>query len=72
MGYHSSHRRAQSREAGQVFRLRGLDDAATYEVKDMDTGKVTEYTGAELMSGLPVELPTPQQAALISYRRAAK
>ena len=48
-------------------------DAATCEFKDMDTGKVVEYAGAELMKrGLPIGLPTPQQAAPISYKRAAK
>lgn len=53
-----------------MYRLRGLDEAATYAFTDIDTGKVTELTGADAMKrGIAIELPKTQQAALIPYKR---
>jgi len=59
-------------DSEQGFKLRGLDAAATYEFKDLDTGKAAQYSGTELVKcGLPVAVSKPQQAALLNYRRLA-
>ena len=68
-----AYRRAQSAEKERLLRLRGLDPAARYEFRDVDTGKTTQYGGAELMKqGLPLELLQAPQAALITYKRVGK
>jgi hypothetical protein len=66
-------RRAGSPYESARFALRGLDEAATYAVKDADTGQTTEYTGKDLMDkGLLASCPAQPQALLLSYQRAAK
>jgi len=63
-------RRAMCREAAVSLRLRGLEPAATYELRDFDGGPVRRARGGELMrKGLRVELPSPRSAATIAYRR---
>jgi alpha-galactosidase len=64
-------RRTACGQAGQTFRLRGLDPAATYEVTDLDEGKPRKVSGKELMeNGLAVEIKDKPGAAVISYRKA--
>ncbi len=66
-------RRSGSPYESARFTLRGLDEAATYAVKDADTGQTTEYTGKDLMEkGVLASCPTQPQALLLSYQRAAK
>jgi alpha-galactosidase len=62
-------RRDESSVASMHFKLRGLDSAATYEIKNFDLPATTRGTGHDLMSsGLPVHLGTAPAAATISYK----
>jgi hypothetical protein len=50
--------------------LRALDPEATYRVEDLDTGSVTEASGADLMEpGLMVRMPERPGARALVYRR---
>ena len=52
-----------------TVRLRGLDAAATYELKDFDKGTF-KASGTELMEkGLTVELTGKPDSATIAYRK---
>lgn len=63
-------RRSRSPDASARLKLRGLDRDASYEVRDLETGRVTRSRGAELLDGgLPVILPHAPSAATIAYRR---
>ena len=54
------------------FRLRGLDAAAHYTVKNMDSPGTTEFTGKALMEdGIPVTLEKQPESALIGYRKSS-
>jgi alpha-galactosidase len=63
-------RRDDSTVTSMQFKLRGLDAAATYELKNYDVAGVTRATGHELMSaGLAVRLASAPAAVTITYRR---
>ena len=51
------------------FKLQHLDESATYEVEDADTGKIREISGKALSQGLEIVLPEPQSSALFFYRK---
>jgi alpha-galactosidase len=52
------------------FKLRGLDAAARYAVRDLDSGAVSEYTGRELLEkGLPVSITAAPGSLLLVYER---
>jgi alpha-galactosidase len=63
-------RRQDCSEATQVFRLRGLDPAAQYEMANFDVAGATVVSGRDLMDkGLTVEIKEKPGAAVIVYRR---
>jgi alpha-galactosidase len=63
-------RRDDNQQASQAYRLKGLDEDSTYEVKNADEKTTAEMSGKELMeSGLTIDLPRPRSAALIFYRK---
>ncbi len=63
-------RRTQSDEASRRLKLCGLDQEATYELRDLDRESPIRATGRVLMSeGLLAELRHRPQALLIKYRR---
>jgi len=62
-------RRAQSIYEAATLKLRGLDPAGRYEVRDLDTDSTRTATGEELAAGLRVELKQQPQAAVVMYRR---
>jgi alpha-galactosidase len=62
-------RRADSKTAEMVFKLEGLDPAASYTIKNLDGDTITK-PGRELMnSGLKVNIPSAPGSALIVYSR---
>jgi len=64
-------RRAESCYETARFKLRGLDPAARYTVRHLDSEETTETTGQELMEkGLQVTLPNQPQASVITYQRS--
>lgn len=66
-------RRANSAYESARFRLRGLDETATYLIVDADSGQSAEYTGKDLMDkGILAACPSKPQALLLTYRRAAR
>jgi len=66
-------RRKDCGEAVQIYRLRGLDPAATYEVTNFDVEGSTTVRGADLMEkGLTVEIKDKPGAAVITYRLQKK
>jgi hypothetical protein len=67
------YRRSLCDAAEQQFRLRGLEDDATYDVRDMDAepSASRRFKGSELMrEGLPVSLHDRPRAAIVTYGRA--
>jgi len=51
------------------IKLRGLENNATYELFYEDYGIKVNKTGAELMQGLDITIPTKPASLLISYRK---
>jgi alpha-galactosidase len=63
-------RRPDSPFESARFKLRGLDPAARYKVADMDSKRVSEFTGRELLdTGLPVSIPVAPSAVILTYSR---
>jgi alpha-galactosidase len=63
-------RRLESPYASARFALRGLDPAATYEVRNVDAEGATKLSGRELMErGLGVSIPDRPGAAIVLYQR---
>jgi len=62
-------RRGSSLDTAAQFPLRGLSADVPYAVTDLTNGDTREIGGADLLTGLAVELPTPRSAALLVYRR---
>jgi alpha-galactosidase len=53
-----------------VIPLKGLDSAAQYEVKDLETGQIQIATGSDLLKkGLPVIIQEQPGSVLMSYRK---
>ena len=62
-------RRTRSEEASMALKLRALDAAAAYEIRNLDVEGTTRAAGRELMEkGLRLKLAR-RQAALITYKR---
>jgi len=62
-------RRPRSEEASMALKLRGLDAAAVYEIRNLDLEGTTRAAGRELMAkGMRLKLPR-RQAALMTYKR---
>jgi alpha-galactosidase len=61
-------RRAEAGSAELPVRLRGLDPAARYTLRNLETAESREAGGAELMSGeFALELPSPRSAGVWQY-----
>lgn len=66
-------RRENCGEAKQVYRLRGLDPAARYELTNFDVAGTTVMSGADMMDkGMTVEIKDKPGAAVIMYRKAQR
>ncbi|WP_158750428.1 alpha-galactosidase [Acidobacterium sp. S8] len=66
-------RRENSPFTTAQFKLQGLDPAAHYSVKNLDSPASTEFTGKVLMQeGLAVTLQDQPASALLMYRKSAK
>jgi len=63
-------RRAQSPIEKERFKLRGLDAAAQYSVRNIDTPGELRFSGRELEEqGLPVEIKDMPGAVIITYEQ---
>jgi alpha-galactosidase len=64
-------RRPKSLYSSAIFKLRGLSPEATYEVKNLDTGRSDRMSGKELggSKGLLIEVKGQPGAAVITYRK---
>lgn len=63
-------RRDENDEPSRNLPLRGLDPAATYEIKDLDTTTPSTISGRDLMQqGLHVEIKEKRGAAIILYKK---
>jgi alpha-galactosidase len=63
-------RRDENDEPSKNLALRGLDPAATYEIKDLDTTTPSTISGRDLMQqGLHVEIKEKRGAAIILYKK---
>ncbi len=75
-GIFQAFRRKDSGETSQVYRLHGLDDAAWYELTNLDTGlpmaSQPGMTGSDLMEhGLEVQIMSQPGVAAFIYRKRA-
>jgi alpha-galactosidase len=62
-------RRGDCADATQTYRLHGLDQAGTYEVKNFDVVEETRVSGKDLMEkGLTIEIKDKAGAAVITYK----
>lgn len=52
-----------------TVKLPFADKDAKYELKDADSGKTAEKTGAELLKGITITLPEPKSSVLIYIKR---
>jgi hypothetical protein len=63
-------RRESSPFTTAQLKLRGLDPAAHYTVKNLDSSQPTEFSGRVLMEeGLAVTLRDQPASALLTYRK---
>ncbi|MBR4751352.1 MAG: NPCBM/NEW2 domain-containing protein [Thermoguttaceae bacterium] len=63
-------RRPDSKMIAGRFPLRGLDQSATYRLKDVDSGKTSEFSGKELTEkGILIEIDSAPKAAIIRYQK---
>ncbi len=63
-------RREKNEEGSRVFRLRGLDPKAKYEVQSLDGLPTQVLSGADLMEkGLPVEIKDKPGSAIYLYKK---
>jgi alpha-galactosidase len=66
-------RRPQSPLTAAQFKLRGLDPAATYVLRNHDAAGTTEISGRELLEqGLPVAVKDRPGAAVITYKKKSQ
>jgi len=64
-------RRAECREDEMIFRLKGLDPDASYEVTDFDGPGARRIVGSELLEkGLTVKVDDKPRAVVLVYERA--
>ncbi len=65
-------RRADNAASDMRFKLRGLQESATYRVRDFDTPTVLHVAGRDLVqTGLHVHLANPPAAATIVFQRVS-
>jgi alpha-galactosidase len=62
-------RRQDAQDGSITINLRGLDDTATYEVTDSDSGTVVKLTGSQLKSGYILKIAEKPGSALIRYKK---
>ena len=63
-------RRRETEEATASFHLRGIDDDASYEITNLDSGQSSILTGRELCEyGLPLVVNTKPGVIVVRYRR---
>jgi hypothetical protein len=61
-------RRSACDDSARSFKLKALDPAAEYQVRDLDTATPTTLTGKALMDqGIPITLPSKPAAAVFVY-----
>ena len=66
-------RRKDSLFAEVTARLRGLDSKATYELRNLDDGKVQKISGKKLCeSGLKIEINDQPGSKLFIYKESEK
>ncbi len=69
-GVIAAFRRQESPFPKMETKLKGLLPESVYELKDLDTGIVTTYTGSELMTnGFELTISNQPGSVLISYKR---
>lgn len=62
-------RRENSDYIASRYKLRGLSSEKTYEIEDMDTGIIGEYSGRELLeNGLKIEIEKRPNGKVLFYR----
>ncbi len=62
-------RRDDNIEPTYSIQLRGLEAQATYEVYDEDKNTTLNYSGAQLLTGLPLKLDDAHSSVLLRYKR---
>ncbi len=62
-------RMEEAEEDTFTAKLPFADKDAKYELRDADSGKITQTSGAELLNGMTVTLPEPKSSALIYINR---
>jgi len=69
-GFVEIFRRSKSPAETEIFRLRGLDPAARYEITNLDHGSKEELSGKDLLNGgIRIHLDHVPDSALISYKK---
>ena len=68
-GFVMAFRRQDAPQNSESFKLQRLDEKATYEVTNADTGKVNSVSGESLVKGLEIRLPESQSSALFFYHK---
>ena len=69
-GYIQAFRRRNNDQPSQVFKLKGLDSAARYSIRNLDAQGTTQMSGADLMKkGLKVQIQDKPGSAVIIYKR---
>jgi alpha-galactosidase len=65
-------RRHESPYETATYSLHGLDEAASYELTDVDTSEVRRLTGRELLQqGFPVRIAQKPGAVIITYKKVS-
>jgi len=66
-------RRHDSPYETATYGLRGLEEAASYDVTDIDTGEARRLSGRELIQrGLPVRIVQKPGALVFTYKKTAE
>ena len=69
-GFVEIFRRSKSPAETEIFRLRGLDPAARYQITNLDDGSKEELSGKDLLNGgIRIHLDHVPDSALISYKK---
>ena len=61
-------RRADAAQSAYTVSLRGLKNDTMYDVYNEDNGITVQKSGAELMEGVLLTLPTPRTSVLLRYK----
>jgi alpha-galactosidase len=69
-GYIQAFRRRNNNQPSQVFKLKGLDPAARYSVRNLDAQGAAQMSGADLMrKGLKMQIQDKPGSAVLIYKR---